>query len=115
MKKIIILLGKNGDIAMVANHYLKNYYNPDLPKPVWVVAKAFAPILYELYADLFEVYPVDISASEPLVALNIARFVFPADQIALVQQNGADPTMEQSRNFRNFQQFQLNKLDELFR
>ena len=114
MRKVIVLLGKNGDIAMVANHYIKNHYHPDKPKPVWIVSKSFAPILYELYADYFDIYPVDISAANPLDAFRLAKFVFPAERIALVQQNGTDTDMTETRNFRNFQHFQLAKLDDLF-
>jgi len=113
MKKVIILLAKNGDIAMVANHYIKNHLQAE--KPVWVVSAQYSAILHELYSDYFHIITLEIDATKPLQAEIIARRKFPSAKIAVVQQHGADEQMEETRLYRNFQEYQLSKLDELFR
>jgi len=113
MKKVIILLAKNGDIAMVANHYIKNHLQTE--KPIWVVSAQYSAILHELYSDYFHIIALEIDATKPLQAEIIARRKFPSAKIAVVQQHGADEQMEETRLYRNFQEYQLSKLDELFR
>lgn len=112
MKKIIILLAKNGDIAMVANHYIKNHVQTE--KPIWVVSSQYSAILHELYSDYFDIVALDIDATKPLQAYLIAKRKWPNADIAVVQQHGADDQMEETRLHRNFQAYQLAKLDELF-
>jgi hypothetical protein len=113
MKKVIILLAKNGDIAMVANHYIKHHIQEE--KPVWVVSAQYSPILTELYNQYFDIHPLEIDATKPLLAEIIARRKWPNAHIKVVQQHGADEQMEETRLYRNFQAYQLSKLDELFR
>ncbi len=113
MKKIIILLGKNGDIAMVANHYIKHFH-PQPQKPVWVVSDKFAPILEELYGEFFDIDPMDIDPNQPLQALIICKRKYASCQIGLIQQNGADENMDETRKYRTFQDYQIGKLNELF-
>ena len=112
MKKVIILLAKNGDIAMVANHYIKHHIQEE--KPVWVVSAQYSPILTELYSDYFDIHALDINTNDPHPAVNYAAKTFFGCQIGLIQQNGADETLEATRKYRNYHEYQLAKLDELF-
>lgn len=114
MSKVIVLLGKNGDIAMVANRYVTMYGPTQKEKPVWVVNYKFAAILEELYSEWFEIDKVDIAANEPLTAKKYAERRYFDSIVGVVQQNGADDELEQTRTYRNYQQYQLAQLDKLF-
>ncbi len=106
MEKVIVLLGKHGDIASVANYYIKKYDD----KPVWVVNQSYASILHDLFPDRFHVVPVDIPVTSPIKAAIFARYRYPSHQIIIAQQNGYDTNFEGVRQFRTFEEFQKGQV-----
>jgi hypothetical protein len=102
--KILIQLGKNGDIAMVANHLLRSGVDPD--DYIWMVTAPYHKILHELY-PMFKTWVVKLSTNNPIGAAKIAQLAYPDAEILIPQQNGADPLLEHTKEFSNYQQYQF--------
>ncbi len=111
--RIIVLLGANGDIAQVAQHYVNHIPKPD-KKPLWVVGRKYEAILRELYAEYFDILPLNLPQNNPLLAAAIAKKRYPMAKIGIVQQNGADPEMKATRGYNSYQHYQIAQLTELF-
>jgi hypothetical protein len=103
--KILIQLGKNGDIAMVANHLLESGFDPE--DYLWMVTKPYHQILQQLYPQ-FKLWIVDVDVNKPLDAYKIAKLAYPDAEIYLSQQNGADPLLERTKEFSNYQFYQFH-------
>jgi hypothetical protein len=102
--KVIIQLGKNGDIAMVARHILRKYN--DVSDMVWVVAPPYAPILKELFPQ-FNLWILSINPNTPLEAAKLAALRYPEAEIIIPQQNGADDALLKTLDYANYQQYQF--------
>jgi hypothetical protein len=113
MEKVIVLLGKHGDIASVANYYLKAHKHKGY-KPVWVVSGRFRSILDDLFPNEFDIFSVDIPTNNPQKAAHLARFRYPFADVQICQQNGYDIKFDGIRLCGNYEAFQRAQLDLLF-
>lgn len=111
---VIVLLGANGDISRCAQHYIQHIPKP-LKKPIWVVGRKYLAILEQLYGDYFTPYPLDLPQNNPILATEIARKKWPMAKVGNIQQNGSDPEMLETKQYHSYQEYQIAKLEELFK
>ena len=102
--KILIQLGKNGDIAMVANHLLRSGVDPD--EYIWMVTAPYHKILHELY-PMFKTWVVRLKHGDVPNAIHMAQLRYPDGQIIDCQQHRFNEEISKSEIFSNYQQYQF--------
>lgn len=95
-KKILVVLGRFGDIYIAAKQ---------LKEPCMIAcAPEFSQIVYELFPQHEVIIVENIPKYNPKMAAHWCKVKFPDHKVVAAQQDGT--TLEEYRPFRNFQAYQ---------